>query len=167
MIKLEARKIALKRRIELYNDDLNNLVVKKLIPVIKDYKNIGIYYPIGKEINILSIMDIYPDKNFYLPITNEEISFVKYNKGDALYDGLFNTKEPKGTIVDRSNIDCFIIPCLAISKSKKRLGYGKGYYDRYLSNYNGIKIGVIYKELNNLDFIDDDFDVVLNIIIEG
>ena len=169
MIKKEARKIALANR-KLYNVDLiSNKIVEDLYisKVLDKYDNIGIYYPIGKEINIMGIMNKYPNKNFYLPITKEEIAFVKYNSFDILYDGLFNTKEPKGEIINRDLIDCFIIPCVAISKDGKRLGYGKGYYDRYLLGYKGYKIGICYIDESNLDINMDEFDVIINKKIVG
>ena len=167
MDKLEARKYALGIRKNLYSDNKNIYFVNELKKVLNDFNDIGIYYPIGTEINILDIMKEYPNKNFYLPITRDEISFIKYNLDDKLIDAKFHTKEPQGDIVPRDNIKCFIIPCVAISNEQRRLGYGKGYYDRYLKDYKGFKIGIIYKELNNLDFKTDSFDVKLDLIIEG
>ena len=167
MNKIEARRYALSKRSALSNLEKNNNIVSVLSKYINEYDNIGIYYPIGSEINILSIMELFPNKKFYLPITRDEISFIEYKIGDKLVDASFKTKEPVGNIVDRDLIDCFIIPCVAISNSKQRLGYGKGSYDRYLKGYKGFKIGVIYKELNNLDIECDNFDLYLDLVIEG
>lgn len=167
MNKEETRKYALSIRNKLASDSLNNKIVEELANVIDKYNNIGIYYPIGSEINILNIMNKYPNKKFYLPITRDEISFIEYKLGDTLVDAKFKTKEPVGDIASRDMIECFIIPCVAISKTRQRLGYGKGFYDRYLKDYNGFKIGIIYKELNNLDFKSDSYDVYLDLVIEG
>ena len=167
MNKEETRKYALSIRNKLASDLINNKIVEELAKVIDKYNTIGIYYPIGSEINILNIMNKYPNKKFYLPITRDEISFIEYKLGDTLVDAKFKTKEPVGDIVSRNMIECFIIPCVAISKTRQRLGYGKGYYDRYLKDYKGFKIGVIYKELNNLDFESDYYDVYLDLVIEG
>ena len=167
MNKEETRKYALSIRNKLANESINNKIVNGLEEVIKKYNTIGIYYPIGSEINILNIIKKYPNKNFYLPITRNEISFIEYKLGDTLVDAKFKTKEPVGDIIPRDMIECFIIPCVAISKTRQRLGYGKGYYDRYLKDYKGFKIGVIYKELNNLDFKSDSYDVYLDLVIEG
>lgn len=167
MNKNEIRKYALSIRNNLKDNSKDNNIVEELSKVINNYQTIGIYYPIGSEINILNIIDKFPNKKFYLPITREEISFIEYKKGDILVDAKFKTKEPIGDIVNRDSIECFIIPCVAISKTRQRLGYGKGYYDRYLNNYKGFKIGIIYKELNNLDFETDLYDVFLDLVIEG
>lgn len=167
MNKEETRKYALSIRNKLANESINNKIVNGLEEAIKKYNTIGIYYPIGSEINILNIIKKYPNKKFYLPITRDEISFIEYKLGDTLVDAKFKTKEPVGDITPRDMIECFIIPCVAISKTRQRLGYGKGYYDRYLKDYKGFKIGVIYKELNNLDFKSDSYDVYLDLVIEG
>jgi len=167
VIKKEARKIALANR-KLYNVDLiSNKIVEDLYisKVLDKYDNIGIYYPIGKEIDISELVNIYPNKSFYLPVTKEEIYFAKYDSN--LEKGPFNTMEPKGLEVSRNNIECFIIPCVAISKDNKRVGYGKGYYDRYLKDYNGLMIGVCYKDSSDLDIDMDLYDVALDIKYTG
>lgn len=164
MNKIEARKKALDIRKELDSNTISNKIVDEIIKsnILDSYNHIGIYYPIGNEINIIGLLDYYKDKNFYLPITRDEIHFIKYQTNDKLVKAKFNTYEPIGEIVNRSNIGCFIIPCVAISADNKRLGYGKGYYDRYLSNYDGLKIGVCYKELTNIDIIMDEHDIKLD-----
>jgi len=167
MDKKSARKYALSIRKQLDNKIANEIALDKLIKSISKYNNIGIYYPIGNEIDIMNIVSLCKNKTFYLPITRDEIAFIKYKENDILIDGLFHTKEPKGEIVSRDKIDCFVIPCVAISKDNRRVGYGKGYYDRYLAGYNGYKIGITNSECNNLDIDTDDFDVKLDEIIVG
>lgn len=165
MTKKEARKKALEIRKNIENN--SELIIKDLIDshILDKFNKIGIYYPIGNEVNVLSLLDNYPDKSFYLPITREEISFYPFKKGDLLIDGAFHTKEPILTkVIDRDLIEAFVIPSVAINKEGYRLGYGKGYYDRYLSGYKGLKIGVIYNSLADFDFENDSFDVKFNYI---
>lgn len=169
MNKIDARKNALeirKNEIKAISSEiaLNSILDLK---VLNDYNHIGLYYPIGKEIDLMKLLNFYPDKTFYLPITRDEIAFIKYSLNDQLIAGPFNTKEPVGDIVDRDEVECFIIPCVAISKDKQRIGYGKGYYDRYLEGYQGLKIGVCYKNSVDLDIICDEYDVVLDYVIAG
>ena len=42
--------------------------------------------------------------------------------------------------------DICLIPGLSFSKEGERLGRGKGYYDRYLESFSGVKIGIAYSE---------------------
>lgn len=169
MRKDEARKLALSLRKQIDNKAISKTVVDDILSskVLDKYSNIGIYYPIGKEIDIMDIMNYYPNKKFFLPITRDEISFIEYKKDDKLVDGMFNTKEPIGEIISRDNIECFIIPCVVISKDNMRVGYGKGYYDRYLKDYTGYKIGICYKDSSNMDIDMDIFDVSLDMKFIG
>ena len=163
------RNKALELRKNKNKDISSKIVIEKLISsnILDKFKNIGIYYPIGNEINIMDLVNIYPNKRFYLPITREEISFVEYKLNDKLVNGPFKTLEPVGDIVNRDLIECFIIPCVAISNENKRIGYGKGYYDRYLNGYKGYKIGVCYSESGDIDIKLDSYDVVLDCKILG
>ena len=169
MDKKEARTIALRDRKLFDNVERSKKVLDYIISnkLLDKYDNIAIYYPIGKEIDIMDLVKVYKDKNFYLPKTLDEIEFVKYKLTDELINGPFNTKEPVGKKVNRDLIDCFIIPCVAISKNNQRIGYGKGYYDRYLKDYKGHKIGLCYKEQGNLDVVLDSFDIYLDEKILG
>ena len=168
MNKLEARSYALQKRKEVSIKQIEENIIEKIIAskILEPFQHIGIYYPIGKEMNLLPLTIYYKDKEFYLPITKEEISFVKYSKDNPLVDGPFHTKEPKGIIKNRDEIECFIIPCVAVSLKNQRLGYGKGYYDRYLSQYKGLKIGIVYSNAI-LDIDMDSYDLVLDIVYSG
>lgn len=167
MNKQEARKIALSLRKDKDSKVSSRIVLDDIIAsrVLDKYKHIGIYYPIGSEIDITPLVSIYKDKSFYLPITKDEISFVRYKENDELVNGVFHTLEPKGEIVKRDLIECFIIPCVAIS-NLKRIGYGKGYYDRYLKDYKGLIIGICYKD-SIFEFDMDDYDCKLDMIFVG
>lgn len=135
--------------------------------ILDDIRTIGIYFPIRNEMDIISLIEHYPDKRFFLPVTNAEISFCEYNKGCYLEEGKFKTREPKGLpVVTRDSIEAFIIPCVAVNNEDFRLGYGKGYYDRYLEGYKGLKIGLINKELSSFDFKSEEHDLKLDYVIK-
>ena len=167
MDKKTIRRTILKRRKD-YNESNSRInVIKEIIDskIIDSCNNIGIYFPINNEIDITELRKIFPNKKFYLPITKENILFSEYT--DNLVKGPFNIFEPIGEIIDRDNIDCFLIPCVGITKDKKRIGYGKGYYDRYLNGYKGLKIGICYRNDINIDCEMNEFDIVLDNIIVG
>ena len=168
MNKKEARAYALNLRKQLNNINASALVLSQIVSkkILSSYNNIGIYYPIGKEIDITVLVREYPDKNFYLPVTKDDgLHFIRYTKNQKLVEGPFKTKEPLGDYVERNYIDCFLIPCVGITKELKRIGYGKGYYDQYLKDYNGLKVGICYKEAANLDVEMDDFDLILDMMV--
>jgi len=103
-------------------------------------KHVMLYYPLKDEINLLPLLDD-SDKNFYLPkIHDKELLCCPYKKFDKLAESVFKTKEPTAEPIDKSILDLIIVPALVCDMNNYRLGYGKGFYDRFL---NGIKAKTI------------------------
>ena len=98
---------------------------------------IGLYYPSNFELNILKVLEFkyFSNKTILLPVTekNNLMNFYPWKKNDVLTVNEFGMLEP---IKTKAKIpDVIIVPMLAFDKEKFRLGYGKGYYDRYLNKY--------------------------------
>ena len=77
-------------------------------------------------------------------------------------------KEPDpdhSTLLEKEKIDVIIVPLLAFDEKRKRLGYGGGYYDRYLKDFKGLKIGVGFEAQKNTDLPEEEHDIPLDIII--
>ena len=87
------------------------------------------------------------------------MDFVVYNP-QQLVRTSFGLLEPEGelTVVDRSQIDVIHVPGLAFTTEGYRIGYGGGYYDRYLTVYKGHTISTIYP-FQIQEFIPDDHDI--------
>lgn len=166
MNKIEARKKALNLRKKFDSKKVSEIKIKKFLNLYdSSLQKIGLYYPIFNEIDLMPLIELLPNSSFYLPVTKEEISFVHYNKETQLVPGPFHTFEPVGSIVSFAELDCILIPCVAIGKDNKRLGYGRGYYDRALKEYTGLKIGVCYDELCNWDINFDEYDLTLDKVL--
>ena len=168
MDKKELRKSLILKRDSL--EDISLKICKQIIDshLLDNAKNIGIYYPLKSEISVLPLIDAYKDKCFYFPKTLDEISFYKENDINNFKEAKFHVMEPiSNELMNRDEIDVFIVPCVGITKDRQRIGYGKGYYDRYLKGYKGITIGVNYKELSSIDFKCDSWDLVLDYVIVG
>jgi len=91
---------------------------------------------------------------------------VRINSTEELKVGMYGIKEPASdTSFDKEKIDLAIVPGLAFDKKGFRLGYGKGYYDRFLSG-SGIKtIGICRKELLLETIPKDKTDIAVNKVI--
>ena len=80
----------------------------------------------------------------------------------------FGVREPNRDICKRlddfSNSVC-ILPALAFDKSGYRLGYGKGCYDRFLSSYCGLKIGICYESCIFDDLPKGEFDIAADVVV--
>ena len=131
----------------------------------KKSKNIMIFYPLKYELNFI---DLAKDetKNFYLPkINNENLLCCPYKYGDTLAEGNFKTLEPVCENVNPKILDMVITPALACDTDNYRLGYGKGYYDRFLKNLDVIKIACIPKKLYINTVYPDKYDIKMDKIL--
>lgn len=148
----------------------SKLIINELINDnnFKNSNNIGIYYPIKNEIDLLELITLYPNKNFYFPfITNNNEMYFKLVK--SLENLNFSKKIPEPFIhnetINKNDLELIIVPALAYDKNNHRIGYGKGYYDRYLKDYLNIKIGVTYKDLYYENVYPDFYDIKVDYVI--
>lgn len=173
MTKKEIRNDMIRRRIET-NSDLLKLQSQSIINQVKsdkDYKHskiVAIFYPMSTEVDLLPLLN---DKHklFCFPrVEGEHIHFYLYDQTQPFKKSTFGVLEPDGGICVDSNIDYMLAPALAISKEKYRVGYGKGFYDRFLKMSRPKKVmGVIY-DFQELDFIPHDaYDEVLDGYYKG
>lgn len=79
------------------------------------------------------------NKQIVVPkIINKQMIFVEFKSDSELRTGQLNIKEPVSNLtVDSDAIDLAIVPGLAFTRHGGRLGYGAGYYDRFLVNFKG------------------------------
>ena len=114
----------------------------------KHSQNISCYFPIGSEVDTHSIMlDILASgKNLLLPaVIDNDLEFRIVTNLKKLEKGHFDIMEPRDDCKKSKDMNCIIVPTIAISKSGTRLGYGHGYYDRFLARMGGNqKISLTY-----------------------
>ena len=116
------------------------------------------------------IKELLKEKDVVVPycIDNDgNMIAVKITSFDDLTDGHFNILEPKKAVpFDKEKIDFAIVPGISFDKDGYRLGYGKGYYDRFLSDINPFKLGVCKKELFKEKLPHNEYDNKMNIVIK-
>ena len=87
---------------------------------------------------------LHEGKEVYFPRTRgKEMHAVRFYEGQALQKGTFGIEEPQGEPYF-GKIEVCVLPLLAADTDFFRLGYGGGYYDRFLSDRNIYKIGLCY-----------------------
>jgi len=98
-------------------------------------KNIGGFYPFGSEINLTELYKI-ASKNWYLPrieAYGNQMRFFPYKDGDILEENKYKISEPLPSAeINPEKLDLIIIPALMTDQNGNRIGYGAGFYDRYL-----------------------------------
>jgi 5-formyltetrahydrofolate cyclo-ligase len=108
----------------------------KKIAEFRTAKNIGSYYPIGSEVLTQDIMQeaISQGIHIHLPkVVEDDLIFRKINDFSSLEKGNFDIMEPKDDCPVSEKLDVVLVPTVGISRQGIRLGYGYGYYDRFLS----------------------------------
>lgn len=114
---------------------------------LEEYLNakcVAIYAPIRGEVDLLRLKDdgkkiVYPK---VISMANSSMDF--FEEGTHLVETAFSLWEPTGAYVSKNDIDLILIPGLAFTKTGKRIGYGKGFYDLFLKDFSGSMIGVAY-----------------------
>lgn len=110
-------------------------------------------------------------KTVAVPRCNDEcnMEFCVITSFSDLEKGMYGIYEPKEhcTVLDAENIidSVLIVPGLCFNNDGFRLGYGKGYYDRFISRYKGYSIGVCYKEFLTDEIPTDEYDKPVDTVI--
>lgn len=160
-MKKELRKKIIKQRMQ--DNEKDKMIVEKLKQLIEGYKNILVYYPLKEEINILDILN-NKNYNFYLPYCfNNNIEVRKFTS----FNNLENDEEGILSSVTKTNdeMDVVVVPAVAMNRKMYRLGYGKGYYDRFLKDKNVLKIGLVYDIFIIEEDFQDEWDICFDYII--
>ena len=127
-------------------------------------ETIGIYYPMKYEANLLKLTN--SNKQFLFPRVNrrKRLDFVLVNKDTKWKKNKFGINEPINGKIINEGIDLLIIPALAKNR-KYRLGYGGGFYDKFLAKHKvGSKIGITLTN-KELDFEINHWDIALDSFI--
>lgn len=123
------------------------------------------------EINTQPIMEeAWKDhKKVLLPRAKKGrvMDFVLYTPETALEMSSFGILEPAAHLpaVEKEDIDLIIVPGLAYSQDGYRIGFGGGYYDRFLADYNGLKISLVLKIQQMDEWTPETFDIPLDALI--
>ena len=168
MNKAEIRKFAKEYRKTLNCEELSKKIHVNLFSTKewKEAKNIFCYFSIKNEIDTQNLLSI-KEKNWYIPkISGKKLLICPYDKY-KLKPNKFGILESETTPVTADLIDTIIIPALAADKNGYRIGYGGGYYDRFLKDKknNIIKIVLLYSDLLFDNIENDKFDQKCNLIV--
>ncbi|PAF51310.1 5-formyltetrahydrofolate cyclo-ligase [Helicobacter sp. 13S00477-4] len=146
-----------------YQDKQTIEILKKELLNIKS-KRILLYCPIGLEVNIYPLIyQLRKQKGIkiFIPYV-DRVSFKVVPFRLPLIKNQFNIFEPKQSLFYLTKIDTAIIPVLGIDKNFKRIGFGKGMYDRFFEmlKYRPNIIFVARKMMVSKDIITDSYDIL-------
>jgi 5-formyltetrahydrofolate cyclo-ligase len=141
MKKKELRKLFKSKRKEMADADRERLS-KAIFELASqqlelDGKNISVFLPIIRfhEINTYHFIN-QVKASFYLPVIDSitTLKHVKYESSEQIKTTKWGIPEPQyGETIAVQELDLVLVPLLAIDQKGYRVGYGKGFYDRFLS----------------------------------
>lgn len=179
MNKSELRRVFLDKRRELSSHDISDksrqiadhffagFTVKQM-KMIHCFISIPRFGEIDTSLIYKRVWAEFPGIRIVAPRLNKatgEIESLHFGPGSQLIESRWGIREPGGdTLVDPAEIDAVLVPLLCYDQSGNRVGYGKGFYDRFLDSCRPdcLKIGLSF--FAPVDKIDDvnEFDVPMD-----
>ena len=156
--KKQARKLFLCERnsfseedIDLMSRSLCNILFEQIKTF--DVQTVLLFFPFRQEPTLIPLMTQLLNVGIRtaFPVSHKDeihLEFRYVESIDDFVDGEYGIKEPNvfcNTVIYFSDCIC-IVPALAFDKTGMRIGYGKGYYDRFLENFPGVSIGVTFSK---------------------
>ena len=174
MNKSEIRKKILKIRKQKSSKSLN-INFEYLLKILKKNKNIGKdiggYYPYNYEVDAIEVLTNLEKQNYQISLPkikkNSQMDFFCWSSQDPLQINKFGIPEPTSGKMVVPNI--LLVPLVAFDKNNNRIGYGGGFYDRYIKKIKKIKriitIGLAYSFQRINQIPADKYDVKLDFIV--
>ena len=161
------------KRAENTNRDVKALLAaENLMRVLDDLMGAGtslsalVYLSYSSELSTEPLIDKLLERGIivYAPrVEGEEMVAVEY--GDDFVISGQGIREPIGERFD-GDLDIVILPLLAVDEQGNRLGYGGGYYDRYLAKHtSSLKIGYCFDFQMLKSLPSEETDVALNMVV--
>jgi 5-formyltetrahydrofolate cyclo-ligase len=175
--KIFFRQLFKKHRSELTDNevkDLNKAIFKNLLKTElfkKTYYHIYLSNSLNNEVETDEVIKLLFKKNkrVYVPkIMDENLIHIEINKNTSYSENQFSVREPSSANTSDPKIfDVVFIPLLAYDKSGERVGYGGGYYDRFLLNTkkNVLKVGLSFYEPVEKILNVEEHDIKLDYVI--
>ncbi|MBB6051897.1 5-formyltetrahydrofolate cyclo-ligase [Armatimonas rosea] len=132
--KTEWRTWALEARRSLDRASLSAQLHRALLPALVDAQHVLLYAATAEEIDLLSLVAALPETQFYLPRCAPQRRLAVHAYPCPLVTSRFGIREPAADQpeADPFTLDLVLVPALVLDQRGYRLGYGGGYYDRFL-----------------------------------
>ncbi len=161
------RKEILNKRKNISDKKDKSIIITNTLKNLDIYKKsniIALYNSLDNEVDTSYLIN-NSNKTILLPrVIEDKLIFIKINNDTKYTKSKFGVIEPIGEKY-LGNIDLIIVPGVSFDKERNRLGYGKGYYDKYLNNKEIYKIGICFNE-QMVDLLPvDELDIKMNIVI--
>ncbi len=170
--KIELRKYAFSLREQIPEKRDKSIEICRNIQSLKEYSEAQVilaFYPFGDEPDIRILFED-KTKTFFLPrVENDFLAFYEYSENTALHKNKWGIFEPApvNKLADEAEAGLIIVPALAVDRKGYRLGYGGGYYDKFLPTLtnNSPKICPAFSELLLINVPHDELDIRIDKVV--
>jgi len=171
-LKIRKKILKLRKKKSLINSQIN---FKSIIKILKkkrySKKIIGGYYSYNYEIDIMSILEKFEKLNYIVTLpkisNKSQMNFFIWSTKDPLNINKYGIPEPISNKVIYPDI--LLVPLVAFDKNFNRIGYGGGFYDRYIKKIGKIKkvitIGLAYSFQKVEKISADKHDIKLDYVV--
>ena len=174
MKKSEIRKKIIKLRKKNYSKDMKinfQSIIKILRKKKQTKKIVGGYYSYNYEANILPVLEKFKKLNYIISLPKigkrNNMNFFTWPINDPLNINKYGIPEPITNKIIYPDI--LLVPLVAYDENRNRIGYGGGYYDRYIKKIKKIKkvltIGVAFSYQKVKKILIEKNDIKLDFII--
>jgi len=175
--KSSLRRLWLEKR-ESFSADFIEIASKKIQKNLKKIDayhaadTIACYYSIGGEVKTHGILQeiLSEGKSLALPrVEGEGLVFCNVRKFEDLEHGEFGIMEPKQNCQPVTEFDVILVPAVAMTREGQRLGYGRGFYDKFLAGRKSTTIALAYSKtiLKNIPSSKNDIRIQWIITEDG
>ena len=130
--------------------ELSSAIVERFLalPEVRAARSVMVFWSFGSELDTAPLLERLHERGatIALPkIREREIVATPYRPGDATTSTSFGAREPAGDAeLPARELDVVAVPAVAFDRRGHRLGYGAGYYDRFLPTTQAISIGIAF-----------------------
>ncbi len=160
----DKRKALYKGLREEYSEKIN----ARLRGIISNFRKILLFFPTDGEPNLVPLIEeLLGQREIYLPkIEGNRLSACRLTDMSLLKRGKYGIMEPEPCErVNPRDLELVVVPGIAFDRQGYRLGFGKGFYDKFLSNTVALKVGVLYS-FQLVEFVPrDTWDIPMDVLI--
>ena len=145
--------------------------IQKRLKKINGFRNaqkIGAYFPIGSEMLTQDIIQelLSDGKDVFLPrVIGEKMEFRKITDFSSLEKGSFDIMEPKEDCPTDNSLDVILVPTVGISPVGVRIGYGYGFYDKFLAEHKTTTISLTMEKQIIKNIPKSEHDITIDWIV--
>ena len=157
---------------KIYNAKNLEINFEDILKILKKNKNInkiiGGYYPYNYEVDAVKILEKLEKLDYKISLPKirkrSQMDFLSWSTKDPLSINKYGIPEPTSEKIMNPSI--LLVPLLAFDKNNNRIGYGGGFYDRYIKkNKKIISIGLAYSVQKVNKIITNEHDMKLNFVV--